>query len=177
MARQMAAQTLSPLTLPAPASSKAHPATTGKSTATTAPAKAAAPATTSPATTPVAATPAAPTTASTPTTTYVPAGATTPPPGAGVTGASGVTGPVKSTLGSPPLTHARAKHSGTLSTGAVAICVVAVLLILACIAWALARRRAFEPHWLLSLRHAMAEAGFRASATWAEFADWVRLGH
>jgi len=40
-----------------------------------------------------------------------------------------------------------------------------------------ARRRAFEPHWLLSLRHAMAEAGFRASATWAEFSDWVRLGH
>jgi hypothetical protein len=30
---------------------------------------------------------------------------------------------------------------------------------------------------MLSLRHAMAEAGFRASATWAEFSDWVRLGH
>ncbi len=70
-----------------------------------------------------------------------------------------------------------AQHSGTLSTAAIVAVVLAAVLVLACIAWALARRRAFEPHWLLSLRHAMAEAGFRVSATWAEFADWVRLGH
>jgi hypothetical protein len=69
------------------------------------------------------------------------------------------------------------QHSGTLSTAAIVAVVIAAVLVLACIAWALARRRAFEPHWLLSLRHAMAEAGFRASATWAEFSDWVRLGH
>jgi hypothetical protein len=56
------------------------------------------------------------------------------------------------------------------------IAVLAALLVLACAAWALARRSAFEPRWLLSLRHAMAEAGFRASATWSEFADWARLG-
>jgi len=74
-------------------------------------------------------------------------------------------------------TQPRAKHSETLSTGAIVLAAVAVLLVLACLGWALARRRAFEPHWLLSLRHAMAEAGFRASATWAEFSDWVRLGH
>jgi hypothetical protein len=49
--------------------------------------------------------------------------------------------------------------------------------VLACLAWALARTLAFEPHWTLSLRHAVAEAGFRASATWAEFSDWARLGH
>jgi hypothetical protein len=73
--------------------------------------------------------------------------------------------------------HKRSQHSNTLSTGAIAIAVIAALLVLACIGWALARRRAFEPHWLLSLRHAMAEAGFRLSATWAEFSDWVRLGH
>ena len=53
---------------------------------------------------------------------------------------------------------------------------LAALLVLGCIAWAIARERAIEPHWTLSLRHAMAEAGFRASATWAEFTDWVRLG-
>jgi len=70
-----------------------------------------------------------------------------------------------------------AQHSGTLSTAAIVIAVLAAVLVLACIGWALARRRAFEPHWMLSLRHAMAEAGFRLSATWAEFADWVRLGH
>jgi hypothetical protein len=68
------------------------------------------------------------------------------------------------------------QHSSTLSTTAIAVVIVAAVIVLACIAWALARRRAFEPHWLLSLRHAMAEAGFRASATWAEFTDWARLG-
>jgi hypothetical protein len=77
--------------------------------------------------------------------------------------------------------HKRPQHSGahssTLSTGAIVAAVIAAVLVLACLGWALARRRAFEPHWLLSLRHAMAEAGFRASATWAEFSDWVRLGH
>jgi hypothetical protein len=50
-------------------------------------------------------------------------------------------------------------------------------LALACAAWGLARRRAVEPHWWLSFQHAMAEARYRASATWAEFTDWARLGH
>ena len=68
-------------------------------------------------------------------------------------------------------------HAATLSAGAIAIAVAAALLILGCLAWAIARRRAFEPRWTLSLRHAMAEAGFRVSATWAEFLDWARLGH
>jgi hypothetical protein len=85
-------------------------------------------------------------------------------------------------LGSVTLTKAGAaqakkgKGDRPLSTGAIVIAALAALLILVCIVWALARRRAFEPHWLLSLRHAMAEAGFRASATWSEFADWARLG-
>jgi cytochrome b len=70
----------------------------------------------------------------------------------------------------------KSKGDRPLSTGAIVIAALALLLLLGCIAWALARRRAFEPHWLLSLRHAMAEAGFRASATWSEFADWARLG-
>ncbi|HXP37808.1 MAG TPA: hypothetical protein VN817_08580 [Solirubrobacteraceae bacterium] len=70
----------------------------------------------------------------------------------------------------------KGKGDRPLSTGAIVIAALALLLLLGCIAWALARRRAFEPHWLLSLRHATAEAGFRASATWSEFADWARLG-
>ena len=69
-----------------------------------------------------------------------------------------------------------ARHTTTLSTGAIAIAVLAALLILGCIVWAIARRRALEPHWMSSLRHSLAEAGFHASATWAEFADWVKLG-
>ncbi len=68
-------------------------------------------------------------------------------------------------------------HTTTYSAGAIAIVVVAALLILGCVAWAIARRRAFEPRWMLGLRHAMAEAGVHASETWAEFADWLKLGH
>jgi hypothetical protein len=67
-------------------------------------------------------------------------------------------------------------HTTTLSTGAIVIAALAALLALGCVLWAISRRRAYEPQWLLSLRHAMTEAGFYASATWAEFADWVKLG-
>jgi hypothetical protein len=84
--------------------------------------------------------------------------------------------PLASTSIAPARTRARSKPSGKLSTAAIVVAIVAALLALGCAAWGLARRRAFEPHWLLSLRHAMAEAGFRTSATWAEFADWARLG-
>ncbi len=150
-------------TFSVPASARVHPTTTSPSTTTTAPAKA-----------------TVPPTASTPTTTYVPAGATPLPSTTSAGGAAAIpttATPFKSTLGARTLTHPRpTQHSTTLSTGAIAVAAVAALLVLGCLGWALARRRAFEPHWMLSLRHAMAEAGFRASATWAEFADWARLG-
>jgi hypothetical protein len=68
------------------------------------------------------------------------------------------------------------RTSSSTSTAAIALAAVAALLALAATAWGIARRRAYEPRWLASLRHTMAEAGFRASATWAEFTDWVRLG-
>jgi hypothetical protein len=73
--------------------------------------------------------------------------------------------------------HAASAHAASLSTGAIVIAVFAALLTLVCAVWGIARWRAYEPHWMLSLRHAMAEAGLRASATLAEFADWVKLGH
>jgi hypothetical protein len=38
------------------------------------------------------------------------------------------------------------------------------------------RWRAWEPGWAQRARHATGEAGYRVSATWAEFADWLRLG-
>jgi hypothetical protein len=74
-----------------------------------------------------------------------------------------------------PATRARAGKDH-ISALAIAIAALGALLALACAAWALARRRAFEPHWWLSMRHAMAEAGYRAAGTWAEFSDWARLG-
>jgi hypothetical protein len=79
--------------------------------------------------------------------------------------------PTVSTAPTPSRNTAR-----RLSTGEIVVAALAGSLALGCAAWGLARRRAFEPRWWLSLRHAMAEAGFHASATWAEFTDWVRLG-
>ncbi len=74
-------------------------------------------------------------------------------------------------------THAQhLTHAQGLSTLDVAIAVVAAVVALACLAWVLARMLTFEPRWTLSLRHAVAEASFRASATWAELSDWTRLG-
>jgi hypothetical protein len=70
--------------------------------------------------------------------------------------------------------HAASKHSSML---AILIGVLGGLLVLACGAWAFARRRGLEPRWWLSLRHSVDEAGHRASGTWAEFADWARIGH
>ena len=65
---------------------------------------------------------------------------------------------------------------GFKTLGEIAVAVVAALVAIGCAAWGISRRRAFEPQWLLSFRHAMAEAGLHASSTWAEFADWLRLG-
>jgi hypothetical protein len=176
----LAATTLAlALALPAPALA-ATPATT-----TTA-------ATTTPATTPVLSTPAPAKvpSATTTTTTAAKSGATFPTK-ASTTPAATPTAP-STTLATPgssavspfnraaPNTrlHARAHSSraGHVSTEAIVLAAIAALLLLACAAWAFARSRAYEPHWLVSLRHAMAEAGFRTSATWAEFTDWARLG-
>jgi hypothetical protein len=71
---------------------------------------------------------------------------------------------------------AASTHTSGPSGGAIAIAVVAALIAIGCLVWGISRRRAFEPQWLLSLRHSMAEAGSHASATWAEFTDWMRIG-
>jgi hypothetical protein len=61
------------------------------------------------------------------------------------------------------------------STTAVLVLAGAIVLALL-VAWAVARWWAWEPRWLVRWRHAMGEAGWRASAAWAEFTDWLRLG-
>ena len=58
----------------------------------------------------------------------------------------------------------------------IALGVLAALAALCGLAYALARWRAWEPDWALRARHAGAEASWRASNTWAEFSDWLRLG-
>jgi hypothetical protein len=72
---------------------------------------------------------------------------------------------------------ARSGSGGGPSHAAIAVAIVAAIVVLAIIAWGIARMSAYEPRWTLSLRHSLAEARFRAAATWAEFSDWARLGH
>lgn len=72
--------------------------------------------------------------------------------------------------------HARSSGGGT-SSAAIALALVAVVIVICALAWALAWMQAYEPRWLLSARHSMAEASMRTSATFAELRDWARLGH
>jgi hypothetical protein len=152
-----AATTATRPTFPLPASARVPPSATaaGTSAGATSAGGASAPATT------------VPTTTST-TSTVPPATLTTP-------GSSAVS-PLNRTPNARLRTPAHASDSGHVSTEAVVLAAIAALLLLACAVWAFARSRAYEPHWLVSLRHAMAEAGFRTSATWAEFTDWARIG-
>jgi hypothetical protein len=58
----------------------------------------------------------------------------------------------------------------------IALAIVLALAALASTAVLLTRFLALEPRWLVRSRHATAEAGWRTSAAWAEFTDWLRLG-
>lgn len=58
----------------------------------------------------------------------------------------------------------------------VALIVLGGLVLLALLAWGLARMRGWDPSWASRMHHAWAEAGFRTSSTWSEFTDWLRLG-
>jgi hypothetical protein len=58
----------------------------------------------------------------------------------------------------------------------VALAILAGLLALGALLAGLVRWSAWEPEWAHRMRHATGEAGWRASSTWAEFADFVRFG-
>jgi hypothetical protein len=58
----------------------------------------------------------------------------------------------------------------------VLLAILAGLLALGALAFALVRWFAWEPAWSVRLHHAAGEAGWRASSTLAEFTDFVRLG-
>ncbi|HTR89990.1 MAG TPA: hypothetical protein VMG62_07770 [Solirubrobacteraceae bacterium] len=151
-----------------PSSTNSAATTPATSPGAATPATTAAPSTSAPtATTPAATTPAATTPATT-------TPATTVSTSAG--SLAGATTTIEK--GGPARVRARTRGPSEekTSAGAIFLAVLAALAILVCALWALARSRAFEPHWLLSFRHAMAEAGYRMSSTWAEFQDWVRLG-
>ena len=122
-----------------------------------------------------------------------------PPPAAGATGTPGATAtpaPGTTAAAQPPPTPgsaptaspdvaardaigiaARATDpSNDAPFPLIALAVLAGLLALGALAFGLVRWRAWEPAWADRFRHAAGEAGWRASSTWAEFADFVRLG-
>jgi hypothetical protein len=77
----------------------------------------------------------------------------------------------------PAPAPAGAKTAAAADDGAPMVLAVAgALVVLILVLWALAHWWAWEPRWLVRWRHATAEAGWRASAAWAEFTDWLRLG-
>ena len=118
-----------------------------------------------------------------------PAGATGAAAPSGSTGATGAAAP-----GEPPApagtgtasapkdpTIGRAAARGDTGDGdapapRIGLAVLAALALVAGAAYGLARWRAWNPPWALRARHAAGEAGYRVSATWAEFTDWLRLG-
>lgn len=58
----------------------------------------------------------------------------------------------------------------------LALAILAALLAAAALAFGFVRWFAWEPAWAVRLRHCAGEAGWRASSTFSEFADFVRLG-
>lgn len=58
----------------------------------------------------------------------------------------------------------------------IVLAVLGALLLLGLLAWGVARFFAWDPRWLASTRHAVAEAGWHAGAAWADFTDWLRRG-
>ncbi len=58
----------------------------------------------------------------------------------------------------------------------VALAILLGVLALLTLAFGVVRFFAWEPAWAVRLRHAAGEAGWRASGTWSDFTDYVRLG-
>ena len=102
-----------------------------------------------------------------------PPATTTIAPNATTTAATPAPAPAPAVTPAPaPAAQSTASHKGAR----LALIVVGALLVMLLALWAFARWWAWEPHWLARWRHATAEAGWRASAAWAEFTDWLRLG-
>jgi hypothetical protein len=72
--------------------------------------------------------------------------------------------------------HGPSSSTSGISIAAIVVAAIALLVALAAAALWLARSQAYEPGWTVTLRHSLAEASFRASSTWAEFSDWIRVG-
>jgi hypothetical protein len=125
-----------------------------------------------------AATPPPPTTSGPTATTGVPPGSTPPAPSGEQAPQPAATSKPAPAIADDAVLAASKQRSSDAGIPAplVALAVIAVLMMLAALLYALARWWAWEPEWLVRARHAGAEASWRASGSWAEFMDWLRLG-
>jgi hypothetical protein len=103
--------------------------------------------------------------------------AATPPASTTTTAPAATQPPAAAQQAPAPATTAAAQQAAAADDGVPVVLVAAgALVLLILILFGLARWWAWEPYWLVRWRHATAEAGWRASAAWAEFTDWLRLG-
>ena len=110
-----------------------------------------------------------------------PPAATTEPPATSQPAAPAASQPAPAATTAAPApaptpTTTSAAQSSSHEGARLALVVAGALVLMLLLLWAAARWWAWEPHWLVRWRHATAEAGWRASAAWAEFTDWLRLG-
>jgi hypothetical protein len=108
-----------------------------------------------------------------------PASATTEPPATSQPAAPAASQPAPAATTPPAAPAAGAAPAAPAAADdsvPVALIVAGALVALILVLWGMARWWAWEPSWLVRWRHATAEAGWRASAAWAEFTDWLRLG-
>ncbi len=75
-----------------------------------------------------------------------------------------------------PTAARTAREGGVPPFPLLALAVLMALMALGVIAYGVIRFTGWEPAWAPRARHATAEAGWRASSTWAEFTDFVRFG-
>ena len=71
---------------------------------------------------------------------------------------------------------AAARKSTDTTTGLIALAIALGLIALAAIWWFFLFFRGVAPRWWLTARHTLGEAGYRLSAGFADFGDWLRLG-
>jgi hypothetical protein len=98
-----------------------------------------------------------------------PASTTTPP-------ATSATPPATSATPASAATSGPASGSSDHKTAILLLAVIGALLLAVAALWGAARWWAYDPPWVDRTRHATAEAGWRTSAAYAEFKDWLRLG-
>jgi len=114
-------------------------------------------------------------------------GSGTPSPGGSGSGTPGVAQPAPAPGAQPtaaPLISndaisdvARSSDEGdTPPFPLLALAALMALMALGTIVYGALRFTGWEPAWASRARHATAEAGWRASSTWAEFTDFVRFG-